>query len=314
MPALKQEDWKQYEIFHDESKEDAFWHVFLFVPINKKEILLKTLKEIRKTVKTKDFSFKNINPWSSLFWAKSFLSIFCSSLQQKEWKTEPYFKYSFYNKAEGKKCTQTGNFNEPLKVKIAIFKQKNNHKDMVWHKDELSKIETTFRMWLQWASHYCFDKEHPLEICKIYIDGEKHYKIWYKRDLDKKKIQEKIKIKAKEYVTFNEVFEIVDWTKNEENKIFLELADLCLWIIRLKYLESHGETLSKKQTDKLILFENIKSLIERLNKWLARMKNSRFERCWTFTSAEIIDWERSFSELNLDLKSTKTSIIAESLF
>lgn len=312
--SFEKKNWQQYEIFHDESKEDAFRHVFLFVPINKKQLLLDALQETRKMVKIKDFSFKNIRSWSSLFGAKSFLSILCSSLQQKPGKNEPYFKYSVYNKNENKMCIQTECFHEPLQVKIAIFKQKNNHKDMSWHKDELAKIETTFRMWLQGATHYCFDKDHPLEICKIYIDKEKHYKIWYKRDLDKKKIEEKIKLKAKDFISFNKDFEIADWTKDEQNNILLELADLCLWIIRLKYLDANWEQLKKKQISKLILFENIKSLIERFNKWFARMKNSRFEKCWVFTSAEIKDWERSFNELNLDLKPINKKTIATPLF
>ncbi|WP_201327431.1 hypothetical protein [Thermotomaculum hydrothermale] len=44
---------KEYEIFHDESKKNGYWHCFYFIPIQRKKEITNSLIEIKRKIAPK---------------------------------------------------------------------------------------------------------------------------------------------------------------------------------------------------------------------------------------------------------------------
>lgn len=293
----------EYDIYHDESKEHWYWHCFLFVPKNTRNILLDKLKEVKSCIKWNIHFCEAKQYWESkINWCKSLLSILSSSLQQiDKSKMEPYYKKTKWSYSDDEKRLYWvyETFSNSQKFKIAIFHQENNHHDMTWY-DDLSKIETSFRMWLQWAKHYLFNSKNEIIVDWIYIDWFEHYNIAHRRDFNIKNIKSKLIEKSKSFVNFKDTFHIIDWNENEDDKIFLEIIDLFLWIVRLKYLSTMDSFLL---TDtRLILWEPIEQLFNKLNEWPVRMRNSRFEKFWSFSSWRIEKDNWIFTDINIKIK------------
>ena len=292
-----------YDIYHDESKEEAFWHIFLFVPHFSKEKVLTYLKEAKKNSKLnlQDFSFKNLSSKNSIECTKNWLSILSSALQQKDKnQLEPFLtgRDLEFCHTQKRRIPNHKVFDEAPKFKIAIFHQKNNHNDMNGHNDTLSKIETTFRMGLQGASHFLFRNENKLNIKNIVLDREEHYKIVDRRDFNKEKIISKLENNFRNYCSFDANFSLSGENISEEDQFFLDLADLFLGAFRLGILKPKFSSCSKREKEKFVLCKAINPLIERVNQGGARMKNSRFENFGTFSSAYIENDEWKFGNLN----------------
>lgn len=304
----------KYDIYHDESKQDWYWHCFLFVPKDTKEIVLNEFRKVTKNIKWK-IHFCELNRWENsnkINFCKSLLSILVSSLQQLDkWKMEPYYlktnNKSNFSKEEMRKYWDYWFFQTSPKFKISIFHQLNNHEDMWWI-DKLTNIETSFRMWLQWAKHFLFNDENKIIIDWVYLDGFKHYPndSIFKRDFDIEKIKTKLKSNSRNYVSFTDNFHIIDWKENEDDKIFLDIIDLFVWIVRLKYLSTIDVNLLDDQ--RLILWEEIKELFNKLDWWRIRMKNSRYNNFWSFSSWKIENNNWVFENINLKIKENENKI------
>lgn len=309
----------EYDIYHDESKEDWYWHCFLFVPKNTREIVLKELKRVRNNIKWK-IHFCELNRWdneSRINTCKSLLSILVSSLQQVDKnKMESFYlktqKKNNFSKEEMRKYWEYWNFKTSPKFKISIFYQENNHEDM-WWVDKLTNIETSFRMWLQWAKHFLFNDDNKIIVDWVYLDWFRHYPndSIFKRDFNIEKVKLKLKINSRSYVSFSDDFHIIDWKENEDDKLFLEVIDLFIWIVRLKYLSTTNEIdLNDKR---LILWDEVKELFNKLNWWSVRMKNSRYNKFWSFSSWRIENDKWVFEEINFKIIKNQNKIFNEKI-
>ncbi len=117
-------DFDEYDIYHDESKEDSFWHVFLFVPKLLREELISKLKVAREVFSGEELSFKDLGSDTSFFCAKCFLSIACSAFQQKiKSQLEPFLvgKTEYSSKQKGVKPL-IDTFSDVPRLKIGIFR------------------------------------------------------------------------------------------------------------------------------------------------------------------------------------------------
>lgn len=297
----------EYDIYHDESKEDAYWHCFLFVPKKSREELLNHLFSVKKHIKW-NLHFSKLdtkNAWTKHRWCKSLLSILSSSFQQTDkWKMENFLSYnkSQYCHQAWRIFWEYWKFSGSPKVKIAIFHLKNNHQDMSFW-DELSKIETTFRMWLQWAKHYLFNENENIVLDKIYLDWFEHYNITSWRNFDINRVKSKLINNSREYVNFTDDFDIIDGKIEENNKIFLDTIDLFLWVFRQHYL---SQLEGKKKDARYILYDGIKWVIDKMGVWKARMKNSRFDNFWTFSTWYIKNWSWCFHDMINEIKESKS--------
>ncbi len=292
-----------YDVYHDESKEEAFWHAFLFIPKASREEILDYLKKARliNDFKGKRLSFKILKSNSSFNCAKSWLSILVSAFQQGK---KDKLEYFCFGKTKYDRTTHTispllKQFSKPPKCKIAIFHLKHGHRDMEHHHDDLSKIETTFRMGLQGAAHYLFNKENPLEIENIFLDREKHYRIGYKRDFNKGKVLERLSANFRDYCLLCPNCKVFGEELREGDTLFLDLADIILGTFRFgilnPYCTKYKNEKEQKKSDMCKLFL---PLVKRLRKGYSRMQNSRFVNFGTFSSAWIENGEWRFENLS----------------
>lgn len=281
-----------YDIYHDESKEDAFWHHFLFIPRETRQVVLDYLKRAKQAsgFRGKKLSFKDLQSNPSFECARSWLSILSAALQQKNKGRLEYFLVGKleYSKTLLRPVHLYERFPYPPRCKTAIFVQSCKHADMIGHFDNLSKIETTFRMGLQGACHYLFDQTSPLEIGNIFLDREMHYYIEHKRDFDRDKVLSRLDARLREYCSLSPSCEISGENIVEGDRIFLDLADVFLGALRLGVRRPTRRTCNTdKERRKHNLCGYIAPLVERLAEGDARMRHSRFRRFGTFSSAWI---------------------------
>lgn len=291
-----------YDIYHDESKEEAYWHIFLFIPRLRKNEIIFNLKLARQNTRFKGrkLHFVNLDSNTSFECTKSWLSILRASFQQVDKNKKEYFYAgkSDYNSSMNRRFSIFSKFDQVPRCKVAIFHLKNKHDDMDGHFDGLSRIETTFRMGLQGAAHYCFSVEDPLEIGKIFLDREEHYRIEHYREFDKNKVLNKLEYKMREYCKLASDCEIVGEDIEEDDNMLLELADLFLGTFRFGIIKPTAEVCSKvAEVAKYGLCKEIYPLILRLTQGFARMQNSRYNGFGTFSTAWIENGDWKFSNM-----------------
>lgn len=291
-----------YDVYHDESKEEAFWHIFLFVPRTTKKVLVDCLTKARHISKYQgqQLSFKNLRSDNSVHCTKAWLSILSAAFQQKSKnQLEPYMLgRTVYDQACQRPTGLIERFSEPPRCKVAIFRLQNNHGDMTGPTEGLSKIETTFRMGLQGACHFLFSQDDPLEIGGIVLDREEHYQIEYDRDFDSAKVLNRLEAKFRGYCTLRADCEISGESISADDRMLLDLADLFLGAFRFGTINPNSDTCTgDKAQKKLSLSKVLQPLIVRLNEGYARMRNSRFDRFGTFSSAWIEDVEWRFEDI-----------------
>lgn len=162
----------KYELYHDESQINGFWHGMLLVPVNGKKSLLELLLTARKNIGYDEkISLKQVKQVNSKKYSlvDSWLQIGTLALIHKLKKSEPFF---LGERVNGKK--QYTFFKNLIGCKFILFRELDNHSKMQLHRDYASKIETTFRMGFKGGMHYLGDENNPIEITKIHFDGYEH--------------------------------------------------------------------------------------------------------------------------------------------
>lgn len=292
-----------HDIYHDESKEEAFWHIFMFVPRESRAMVLDALTKTRKACgfSGSKLHFKRLSSNSSFACAKAWLSILVAALQQKQKdKMEPYYVGpNKYCSSEKRRTSEYAAFPIAPRFKLAIFHQKSHHSDMTGHHDRLSQIETTFRMGLQGAAHYLFSETDPIVIGNIFLDREEHYRVEHRRHFDKKKVLNKLNSRFRHYCSLAADCEISGETISLDDQTFLDLSDIFLGTFRYGVLNEPTLTCGADDVKarKRRLSNEINHLIKRITEGSARMRNSRFENCGTFSSAWIENDEWQFENL-----------------
>ena len=232
-----------YDIYYDESRQESFWHGFLFVPRSRRSYLLSLLQKARDGAPWQDFiSFKDItkrmgNRSPRVQLVESWLSIALASLQQQKFykKPTPFFIC-------GKPKKYFLRLEQPIKCKFVVFRERDNHRKMFQGLSKMKKIEITARMGLLGGTSYLFNDKNPLKIGNIVID-----KFGYKENL-RRMLNNLVKYVVKqkrEYVSFIPGAKIIVQRSNHKNispsqnledSHFLQLCDIILGGIRFNSL------------------------------------------------------------------------------
>ena len=91
----------KYCIYHDESTEDGYWHSFVYIPVDKKDVIIRYLLSVKNKINEniKDISFKQIKnratknagkPKLMRFW----LSYIVAGMQKQKKNKMPMAYYS----------------------------------------------------------------------------------------------------------------------------------------------------------------------------------------------------------------------------
>jgi hypothetical protein len=294
-----------FDIYHDESIEDAYWHGILLVPRSSRHALLDLLNQSREQ---NDYhhklSFKDI-PRSAKsnhaipLTAKSWTTIGVAALQQQKFGKYQPNVFVGMNPRKGKPAKYLG-LEKLLKCKYAIFRERDKHRKM--DSDPLASIEITFKIALKGALHYLFDNVSPITIGNIYIDGDEHYRGLYGRTLDGRKILDKLRREAREYLIIPPDSQIIphqsDHRKvadslDQQNSHLLQLCDILLGGIRF-----HAYCPDRKHI-RYKISEPCKGLLMRDRSNFARMKQSRFFCGFSLSEAWLENNEWCFRQIEI---------------
>jgi len=292
-----------YDIYHDESKEEAYWHGFLFVPRSERKCLLDLLTKSRKGINWyKPVSFKEINKRTGrgsprVQLVESWLSIALASLQQQKLLSLPVPFYLCGNP----RC-YIQRLDRLIRCKFVIFKEKDKHKKLFSGLDGLSCIETTFRMGIKGGIHCLFNDEEPITIGNVYIDGDEHYIRHFGRRFDVKRSLRRFAVERRSYVGFIFGAKLIPQrsdhrriksTQNVDDSQFLQLCDILLGGIRF-----HSYCPDSRNIKYQISLPCV-SLLERDTNNRFRMKQSRFFNSFTLGEAWLENDEWKFAQLKL---------------
>lgn len=292
-----------YDIYHDESREESYWHGFLFVPRNGRQYLLDLLTKAREGIKwDKPISFKEINNRTSrnsprVQLVESWLSIALASLQQKKLFNLPTSCFLC-----GHPRQYIYRLEELIKCKFVVFKERDKHKKMFAGLSGLDCIETTFRMGIKGGIHRLFNEKDSIIIGNIFIDGDKHYIKFWGRRFDVNRSLRRFAIERRPYVSFIRGAKLIPQTSNHrkikptqktEDSQFLQICDILLGGIRF-----HSFCPNSQHTKHRISLP-CRALLERDTKNYFRMKQSRFFNAFTLGEAWIEDEHWKFAPLKL---------------
>ncbi len=127
-----------YDIYHDECKEDGYWHGFLFVPRDSRDALLNLLSSARDNT-TYDGYFhyvtigQSANPDGKKYIAaEAWTSIGCNALQQQKLRKFPP-DVLLGRKPTRKSTAEYRRLTALLKCKFVLFRENDRHRNMEAH-------------------------------------------------------------------------------------------------------------------------------------------------------------------------------------
>ena len=176
-----------YELYHDESRKDGYWHLMLLVPTVRKDRLVLLLEECRKNLCYQHpVSFKKIRgEGKKSKCAESWIQIAVASLMSRT-KNKPYGLYLGEEKS-GKR--QYEDFKGPIGCKLILFRERDELSRMEFYTDFGSKVEITFRMGFVGGLHYLGLPDEYISIDRIHFDNHEQYG----RAISKYRIVDRIK-------------------------------------------------------------------------------------------------------------------------
>jgi len=292
-----------YDIYHDESKEEAYWHGFLFVPRSQRQYLLYLLASSRSGADwEKIISFKDINKRTGrrsprVQLVESWLSIALASLQyQKLFKLPTPFYLC------GNPRCYFRNLTNLIGCKFIIFKERDKHTKMFYGLSGLTCIETTFRMGIKGGVHRLFSDKNPIIIGNVFIDGNQHYIRQFGRDFDINRSLRRFTQESRDYVSFTSDSKLIaqrsDHEKikaheNPDDSHLLQLCDILIGGVRFHSYCPDSRSIKYK------ISIPCKELLSRDSNNYFRMQQSRFLNAFTLAEAWLQDDEWQFASLKL---------------
>jgi hypothetical protein len=288
-----------YELYHDESKENGYWHGILLVPVATKSSFLNCLKYIREQVGYEDpISLKNVKTENRIFGCAEAWVQFAVGAMIGTHKKIPY-PILFKKELNGKLgyCSYDDVVGFLIGAKYILFRERDNLKRMSDMLDYGGKVETTARMGIKGGINFLGSEEAPINVVKIHFDGYEHYG----RTLDENRIFQRMD-GLKKYCTFDQDIKyIIDERTSDHKKEhsqpyedcqFLQLTDLLVGSFRVAL---GYRTNSKGLHEKIA--EPVKYLIDKYNKGYARMQNSRWKNSFCMSECYLDNGQWVFQNI-----------------
>lgn len=275
----------EYVVYHDESKEPGFWHIFLFVPLASRAELIEALDEAWRNSRFRGqhrhYSDLRSSPTGHNM-ADSWIQVLHASFQ----KSIGNGMIAFCKGRGRPPCT----FTKPLGCRMAVFRLENGHRDLSPAMDETRRIELTFRMGLQGACHYFHDENNPMVLRHIFIDREKHYK----RTLDKRWIVQTLADRFRAYCRLHNACGIDGEVVSDEDRLILDAADILLGVVRNCCITDDFTTLNRRRASHC---QMVLPLLDDIGKGQKRMINSRLGIFGSLSNARVDGEQWAFTPL-----------------
>jgi len=261
-----------FELYHDESLVDGFWHGMFLVPTERKHQLVDLLDRVRSNTRyTYPIGIKSVSNNNRIFdTAFAWLTIGVASLgTQAKGGAIP-----IYLGKDARLIPTYDLFRDRIGAKFILFRERDSHRQMIGHRDHASRVETTFRMGFKGGMHFLGSEEEPISINKLHFDGHEHLL----RHVDKNRIIDRIQ-GLRSYCTIGNHQNIINDRSSDHRKIdsqdyndcqLLQLTDLLIGSFR-SCLGYYTQDIHRE------LAYPVKSLVLRYKKGYARMRNSRWK-------------------------------------
>ena len=294
-----------FELYHDESKIEGYWHGMFLVPLNAKKSILDRLQIARGNSRYfEPLGIKKVRKENRIFdCVKSWLTIAVASMRSKI-GGDPVPIYLGNRIPDG---PQFESIREAFGAKFILFREKDAHQSMVSYPDHASKVETTFRIGLKGGLHFLGSEEGEIWIDRIHFDGHEHHR----RNIDRARVIGRLK-SLRDYCHISNQPNLIDDSSSDHRRVdsqsyddcqLLQLTDLLLGAFRSLLIQPAKDI-------HLRLAYPVESLILRYQKGYARIRNSRWwssfcmSQChleggnWVFETMEYIP-RYSYSQISL---------------
>jgi hypothetical protein len=306
-----------FDIYHDECKEDGYWHGFLFVPRSTRRILLMLLETARQVCKhPHPLHYVRIGRSAdpnnkAVILTHAWTTIGCAALQQH--KLNKYPPKIFLGRAPGRNSPAHYRILDALiKCRFVLFRECDKHELMYAGMNGLQCIETTFRMGLKGGVHLLFDNDDPVSIGDVFIDGDEHYKGEYGRTFDVSRTLRRLAQEKRPFVSFEGTPRIIpqrsdhskiESSQNPEDSQLLQLCDALIGGFRF-----HA-CFADVNHPRYLMSKPCREILEHEQGNLARMANSRYLNGFSLQQARLVDDEWEFSAIIPD--ETSSSLRAQ---
>ena len=291
-----------YELYHDESAKEGYWHGMLLVPCERKKFLLDHLEAAREAVDyPHKISFKKINrPGKKYDLADAWLSLALGFMRSQ---TKSIKYYYFTGKKEGEAREYQLLDEQAVGVKFVLFRERESLADMLNYPDETSKVETSFRIGMKGGLHYLFSSRDPVRITRIHFDGYLHQG----RHIDRQRVIDRLN-GLRDYCEIAATPDLIDDRASDPRSTdaqdyadcqLLQLTDLLIGSFRAAFGFYSNETQWK-------LAKYAHTLIRKYAEGPARMRNSRWNHTFCMSQCYLEQGSWQFETIEL-LEKTQAS-------
>lgn len=286
----------EYELFHDESKIEGFWHGILLVPSAQKEKLVNYLVQARRYLKyDSPISIKKVKKYGRVYLlARSWVHIGVAAMASSK-KGDPI---TYYTGMREKRKSSIAIFRDLIGAKFILFLEKDSFTKMGGKLDYGGKFETTFRMGFKGGLHFIGSDEEPIQITNMHFDGYEHYQ----RHIDRDRIINRLH-GLRGYCEIADHEDLIndnssDHTRNDCQAYIdcqlLQLTDLMIGCFR-------SILISPTRNIHVELAQPVKALVERHKEGYARMQNSKWRNSFCMSQCYLDDSSRwKFEALELE--------------
>jgi len=284
-----------YELYHDESKVDGFWHAMLLVPIEKKQVLFQLLSQARQnTHYMKPLSIKKVKKYGRIYscsdcWVQSGVAALMSRIKNQSC---PIFLGSIIGSQK-----YYSQFKEVTGAKFILLKYLDNLEEMTGHLDYGSKVETTFRIGLKGGLHLLGSQSERIHIIRMHFDGHKHYH----RRLSYDRIINKLQGGLRDYCSISTAPNVIDDRSSNHEKPecqeyddcqMLQLTDLLLGCFRTVLTP-----VTKTKEIHRNLAQPVREVVDRYQQGSARMWNSRWRNSFCMSQCYLESGSWKYGEI-----------------
>jgi len=283
-----------YELYHDESKVEGYWHAILLVPVAKKQALLQHLSQARQNTNyIEPLGIKKIKKYNRIYdCADSWVQIGVAALMSRT-KTQPY-PISLGSNTRGQK--QYSLFKIVVGAKFILFKNRDNLEEMTRHLDYGSKVETTFRIGLKGGLHLLGDQSEGIHITRMHFDGYAHYY----RHLSRDRIIERL-TGLRDYCSISTASDVIDDRSGNHKKAECQEYDDCQILQLTDLLVGCFRTVltpvTKTKEIHRKLAQPVKNIVDRYQQGSARMWNSRWRNSFCMSQCYLESGSWKFDEI-----------------
>ncbi len=273
-----------YDLYHDESKLDGYWHGMLLVPKPKRQWMLDRLADARANARySEPLGIKRVRKENRVFdCAKSWLTVAIASMRSTA-GGEPVPIYLGKSK---RGVPQYRLVEEAPGAKFILFRESDAHQEMTSHPDHASKIETTFRIGLKGGLHFLGSEQKSIWIDSLHFDGHEHLK----RNVDASRIIGRLE-GLRSYCHIPDKSDILHDGSSDHRRPDAQSYDDCQFLQLTDLLVGSFRTVLLGATNDLHLrvAYPVESLVLRYQEGYARMKNSRWWSSFCMSQCHLED-------------------------